>query len=448
MKRILLIFLLCCTANVPRVPLFAQEVSAPAVDTSRLPAALRGKGADLLKQTDEGVRARMADDLAKTPAAAAPFLLDLLDRDSSARVRLAIINRLGRYSDPAVRQALERHAGSDADVKVAMLALERLRGQETQQLRKLLERRTAMAKKADDREALAVLAREDERWVSLVRGTMLPAFLREVPPQFSLKPPAEPIRVLAFGDYGTGSDNQKRVAAAMLQYHKKHRFDFAITLGDNFYSEGMASPNDPRWKTWWEELYKPLGVRFYASLGNHDWGLADSPAAEILYSSRSSSWQMPAPYYTFTAGPAQFFALDTNEISAAQLNWLSAELDKSPARWKIVYGHHPVYSYGAHEDNINLVGNLLPVLKNRVDVYIAGHDHDLQHIQPEAGVQFFVSGGGGAGIRPITAGPRSLFAKSAHGFAVLEADKDSLTVRFVGADLSQLYEYKLGKPNN
>jgi hypothetical protein len=235
------------------------------------------------------------------------------------------------------------------------------------------------------------------------------------------------------------------VAAAMLQAHRQSPFDFGLTLGDNFYPDGMESPTDDRWKTLWSELYEPLGLKFYATLGNHDWHHSDSPAAEILYSQQSQSWRMPAPYYTFTAGPVQFFALDTNEISEAQLLWLRAALGESRARWKVVYGHHPIYSAGQHEDNPKQIERLLPELKGRADVFLAGHDHDLQHLKPEGGIHFFVNGGGGARIRRIEPNTRSLFAHSANGFAMIEADARTLAVKFIGTDLKTLYEYTLTK---
>lgn len=419
-------------------------VNQSIAELKNLPPALRERALALLKQSDENERVKIVQDLVRMDVAGATdFLLEVLERDSSPKVRYAIINRVGRRPQAKVREALERHAASDPDARVSLLALERVRGQQNQEMRKLLNRRMEAAKKSGDKEAWRLLAQEDERWISLVRGTMLPSFLRIPPARFSVKAKNQLIRVLAFGDYGTGSDAQRRVAAAMLKYHRKSPFDFGITLGDNFYSEGMASPEDPRWKTWWDALYSPLGIQFYTTLGNHDWGLPDSPAAEILYSRKSSSWRMPSPYYTYTAGPVQFFALDTNEISQAQMAWITEELDKSRARWKVVYGHHPVYSYGTHEDNKNLIASLLPVLKGRADVYLAGHDHDLQHIKPEGGVHFFVAGGGGAGIRPVAPGAMSLFAKSAHGFAVLEADTNQFTVKFIGIDLAPLYQYTL-----
>jgi tartrate-resistant acid phosphatase type 5 len=75
-------------------------------------------------------------------------------------------------------------------------------------------------------------------------------------------------------------------------------------------------------------------------------------------------------------------------------------------------------------------------------VYLAGHDHDMQHLKPEGRLHFFIAGSGGK-LRSIEPGPRSLFAKSANGFAVLDADERSLTITFVEPDLSTPYRYQL-----
>ncbi len=389
----------------------------------------------------EKVRALLREDL----AANLPLALRLLSEDPSSRVRSVILDRIGGIDRTEVRQALRERAGSDPDPRLAVAAFEKLRLLQNRSALAPLERRLKLARESGNREEARYLALEHERWLAHSRGSRLPGFMQTPPPVFAVKPGGEPIRVLAFGDFGQGTAFQKTTAAAMLAFHRRQPFDFAITLGDNFYPRGMESPSDPRWKTWWSELYDPLGIRFYASLGNHDWGLADSPAAEYLYALQSPSWRLPATRYSFTAGPAQFFAIDSQLAPEAQLLWLEEELERSTARWKIVYGHHPVYSHGQHGDTPGLVRSLLPVLKGRADAYLAGHDHDLQHLRPEGGVHFFIAGGGGAGVRPITPGPRSLFAASSYGFAVLEADGAALKVRFVNRDLSTLYEYTLRK---
>jgi len=196
----------------------------------------------------------------------------------------------------------------------------------------------------------------------------------------------------------------------------------------------MKGVDDPRWKTWWDQLYDPLGIQFDATLGNHDYGFQESPEAEILYSKKSPSWRMPATQYTYTAGSVQFFAIDAEVITAYQLEWLQKELTASKFRWKVVYGHHPIYSHEKHGDSQRLIRELLPFLKGRADVYLASHDHDMQHLKPEGNLHFFVFGTGGK-MRPIRRGPRSLFAESALGFAMLEADRSSLKMTFVDKTL-------------
>src|SRR5258708_39603175 len=90
-----------------------------------------------------------------------------------------------------------------------------------------------------------------------------------------------------------------------------------------------------------------MAIKVYACLGNHDRSNGETPMAEILYSAKSTTWRMPAGSYTYTAGPAQFWAIDGTEMTAAQLEWLRLSLEKSSARWKIVYGHYPLYSASA-----------------------------------------------------------------------------------------------------
>ena len=408
----------------------------------KLPPPLREQARAALAEPDEAKRGKLVEALIKAnPAATLDFALALLEEEASPVVRTEILDELKKDADPRIGPALERHLLSDPDPKIAVASLEVLRRRATLPLLELLERRMQQVRAVGDAAQLKVLADEHERWATVVRGALLPTFMQQPPPIFAAAPSGAPVRVLAFGDFGNGSVAQKQVAAQMLAYHGTKRFDFAVTLGDNFYSTGMAGPDDARWKTWWSVLYDPLRIPFYATLGNHDWGQPNSPAAEIVFSQRSSSWRMPAAYYTFTAGDAQFFALDTDVISEKQLLWLDSALAASTARWKIVYGHHPIYSEGAHEDNNVKIAQLLPVLRGRADIYLAGHDHDMQHLKPEGRLHFFIAGSGGQ-LRPIEPGARSLFAKSANGFAVLEVLPSSLSLAFVDVQGQELYRLR------
>jgi tartrate-resistant acid phosphatase type 5 len=358
------------------------------------------------------------------------------ERDPNRRLR--IVQQMAGV--PGAAEALARVVRGDPSDDIALAATYILRRMTMANVVNLLDGRLATGKR--DGPARDRLLREIERHQVFGAGQSLPHFIREAPPPFTVKgADRRNVRVLAFGDWGDGSARQKRMAEAMARYHAQTPFDFAVTLGDNFYSAGMSGPADPRWQRDFEQLYAPMHIRFYPSLGNHDWVLADSPAAEILYSAKSHAWQMPADRYTFIAGPVQFFALDTNLMTRAQLEWLDRELGLSKARWKIVYGHHPIYSYGAHGDDPSLRDSLLPLLRGRAHIYLCGHDHDLQHIAPEGGVHFVLAGGGGAAPRVITAGPRSLYAASKNGFAVIEGSRSTLTVMLVDENLETVHRF-------
>jgi len=367
-------------------------------------------------------------------------LIKVGDADPSPVVRKLLVERLGRLSDPAVLEFLERRATTDADPEVSISALDQLRFQQARRLEKFFNQRLQFARPQGDTAAVDKLIEDQQRWVSAGRGATLPSFLQQPPPAFQVISANKPIRVLVFSDFGTGNEDMKRTASAALAEHRKRPFDFGLTVGDNLLSKGVTSLEDPLWKTNWLDAYDRLGIPIYATTGNHDWGYSDSPAAEILYSQKSSTWRMPALYYSFTAGPVQFFALCTPALSETQLRWLDRELARSRARWKVVYGHYSIYSNAGHGDTPGYDKILLPLLRNRASMYISGHDHVMQHLKPEGGVHFIVNGAAGQGIRPAVSSSRTLYAGSFYGFTVLEAGLDGLKVSFVDSQGETRYK--------
>ena len=76
------------------------------------------------------------------------------------------------------------------------------------------------------------------------------------------------------------------------------------------------------------------------------------------------------------------------------LNKIESIISKSKATWLIVAGHYPVYSMGEHGDTLQLIERIVPLLhKYRIQAYLNGHDHTLQHISWR-GVEYFTSGHG------------------------------------------------------
>lgn len=182
-------------------------------------------------------------------------------------------------------------------------------------------------------------------------------------------PVAQPLHVTVIGDFGSGTQHQADVAQALQRRNAQLPFQLGLTVGDNFYRCGVRSIYDRKWITRWENFYTRLGFPFYATLGNHDYGRpldcvtrSGSPDAQVAYTAKSKSWRMPARYYTFAAGAARFFALDTESWPGAQLRWLKEALEASQhepgIRWRIIYGHHPVLSSGHHANQKNLIDPL------------------------------------------------------------------------------------------
>jgi hypothetical protein len=209
------------------------------------------------------------------------------------------------------------------------------------------------------------------------------------PTTISLAQSPKPVRFIAFGDSGTGDEQQAALARGMAT----QEFEFALMLGDNIYPDGNKADVAAKFGRPYAELLK-RGVRFYASLGNHD--VKAGREWEINYPNFNMGGHH---YYSFVQGDklVEFFALDSNYFDATQAQWLERGLAASTARWKIAFFHHPLYSSGStHGSTLSLRAKLEPLLvKHGVAVVLSGHDHIYERLKPQKSVQYFVSGAGG-----------------------------------------------------
>ena len=443
--------LLTFASAVPTSSADAQSARRVTVHPDTLARALAGVSPatsaaanTYLTGTDSAARATLGT-LGTDPAALG-FVLAVLPKEPSRGLRRSLINIVQASANPNgldTRTPLKEIVRTDPDSFVLRSAIEALRLMALRQigLPALLASRVTSARAAHDTALVPMLLEADESFVHMERPIHAPAFVRTPPAPFpAVASIRTPFRVLAFGDYGTAhlrgaGLHQAALAIAMRAYHAAKPFAFGITTGDNFYPTSFPSATDAGWKTSWEDQYSALGIPFYISLGNHDWAEPAGPMGEYVYGLTSKSWRLPAFYYTYTAGPAQFFAINTNALTERQLTWLRAALARSTAKWKIVYGHFPVYEQTDYtvERQRQL---LLPILKQYgVDMYLAGHHHTMQHWQMD-GIDYVVTGAGGASMYSLgdttRANPARRFVASRPGFADVEVADDSLTVQFVG----------------
>lgn len=215
-------------------------------------------------------------------------------------------------------------------------------------------------------------------------------------------------RCFVLGDMGTGLPGQHEVARRMAARAERVGLDFLLTVGDNFYPDGVVSPDDPQWATKFEEVYAfpSLAVPVFPTLGNHDHrGDVD---AQVSYSSRNPRWHMPARWYmvprTLADGTRlEFFAIDTEALRKgdensrrSQLEWLDRALETSAARWKVVFGHHPPFTHGHHDGSGTIRRLVVPLLEEHgVDLFLGGHNHHLEVLTPKNGVEYVVAGAAG-----------------------------------------------------
>jgi diadenosine tetraphosphatase ApaH/serine/threonine PP2A family protein phosphatase len=237
------------------------------------------------------------------------------------------------------------------------------------------------------------------------------------------------VRFGVIGDTGRGRREQFEVGGQMAAFHEVFAFDFVIMLGDNIY--GADSPADMKLK--FEDPYKGLldnGVKFYASLGNHD-----NPNQRFYKPFNMDGKR----YYSFKGpkgpdkgeGSARFFAIDSNYLDKEQLQWLDKALGESEVDWKIPYFHHPLYSSGKlHGSSLETRAVLEPLfVKHGVSVVFAGHDHFYERIKPQkGGIVHWVSGAAGS-LRKGNIAASSMTAKA------FDTDYHFMIVEIVGDDL-------------
>ncbi len=224
------------------------------------------------------------------------------------------------------------------------------------------------------------------------------------------------------------ASGQAAVAAAMQRWCEgPPACGFAVMLGDNIYPDGADGRDDAeRFRKIFHEPYAPLAAngpdfRIYAALGNHDWKTSrEGATAQVRYLTETPPFYMEGLRYrvapTGDAREVEVFVIDTHvllsgysilddaldddarEVDSGEIDdtqpwavprtdeewrqaeWLEESLAAAPARWKIVIGHHPIWSSaGSKFQQARMLRRLiLPALCRHADMYLAGHEHTLE----------------------------------------------------------------------
>ncbi|MCB9655100.1 MAG: metallophosphoesterase [Deltaproteobacteria bacterium] len=255
------------------------------------------------------------------------------------------------------------------------------------------------------------------------------------------------LRFVVFGDDGHDSPEAKSVSAAVRQIAKNIGAHFGLHTGDIMYPSGMRDPNDPRAKPIVVDRHAGL-KKLYLANGNHDWGnhqAAGDPDVWRAVAQGDNNLVMPSRYYLFgyRFGPttADFFVLDTSVLASDDLqrDWLASALKQSKADWKIVVGHHPLYSYGLHGSQPHMQQLLRGPLQANADLYVGGHEHDLQVLEKDD-VVYLVSGAS-SDTRHSSSGEETVFsAGDTFGFMSVGLEDEKLSIEVHGKHGESLFK--------
>lgn len=268
-----------------------------------------------------------------------------------------------------------------------------------------------------------------------------------------------------------GYYEQKPIAELMGNYAENVDIEFIAAAGDVHHFEGVASVNDPLWMTNYELIYShpELMIDWFAIAGNHEY--RGNTQAVLDYTDVSRRWSAPAKYYTkvFDAGDSaqcRLVFIDTAPLidkyrndslqypdahkqhMQRQLDWIDSVLVNSTEKWKIVVGHHPVYSQTGKEDSerTDMQARLAPILeKNGVDVYFCGHIHNFQHIKPANSKVDYVVNSSGSLSRKVKSTDDTKFCSDKPGFTVCSVTDGSLGILFVDGQGTLIYRYDKSK---
>ena len=229
---------------------------------------------------------------------------------------------------------------------------------------------------------------------------------------------------LAWGDSRTYHDRLARVAALAA----KDLADFSVHTGD-LVDEGTVEED---WDHFFESA-KPLlrTGALWPSMGNHEHG------AKLYF----DLFVLPPPegWYEFTAGPAQFFILESNwdlRKEPKQIAWFAEALRKSTARFRFVVTHHPLVScpdddfvFDKESSMYGLYGKLIE--EGKVTAVLQGHNHNYQRAERK-GVLYITTGGSGAPLYSVgDLTPETKFAREVHHYVRVRLSGRTMTLEAV-----------------
>lgn len=284
------------------------------------------------------------------------------------------------------------------------------------------------------------------------------------------KAPGDPFSFAVSGDnrpnYNTAV--QPAVWGTVVNQIMGEDVDLVLNVGDIIY--GMAGDSLAQNVAKMEGFFattKALtaSVPLYVAVGNHERiNAANSRAGyeqEFTFPENdgADAGTYPEEYYSFDYGDTHFIALCTElpgqegMVYGNQLNWLEADLAANNSIWTVIFMHRPMFS-GLHpfdpwanifdpvgQQNRDYLHTLFQ--EYDVDVVFEGHEHHYLHHE-EDGIQYVISGGGGASLSvPPMLDPGDIFGSASFHHVNVDETTVSMILECIDSEGGSLEKFTL-----
>jgi len=267
--------------------------------------------------------------------------------------------------------------------------------------------------------------------------------------QFRTAPPVGTgtVRMIAFGDSGTGSAAQGQIAGLI----KADTFALALHTGDIAYGEGTYAQYESYFFPYYRDWLRSVAI--FPSIGNHDDKTGSATPYRRFFVLPRDGGTATFPnnaerFYSFDHGPVHFIALDTEAAFLSttrrqeQLAWLTEDLQRSQNQpWRVAFFHRPPYSSGSHGSDLAIRQAFGPLFEQyNVQIVLNGHEHSFERSVPwrvstntdRQAVTYVVTGGGGAGLYAVGRNQWTASSRSAHHYVRALVSPTDFTIEAVG----------------
>jgi len=205
-----------------------------------------------------------------------------------------------------------------------------------------------------------------------------------------------PVRIWVLGDSGRANDSARAVRDAYYGYTGTRRTDLWLMLGDNAYDNGTEAEYQAAVFNMYPDTLRTAVL--WPTLGNHDTASSHPNTQTGPY---FDAFTLPKnaeagglaseteAYYSFDYANIHFISLNSGgetsrSVTGSMHTWLQADLASTGQRWVIAYWHHPPYSKGSNDSDVDtkdiqMRTNFVPLLEQYgVDLVLGGHSHSYE----------------------------------------------------------------------